>query len=269
MRKCQRIRGFTLIELLVVISIIALLVSILLPALNEARDRARRMVCGTNLQQVGVAMQGYAADYRDVLPLVSFSVGDFLTDVPYNAAEAVRLRYGAMESLYCPNNSLKRGESDRVYVERYLSRFNWPGGKNGKGMSEEELLSMDPAEAISGWARTDYFWIMDFGQPPRRSNKQVYTQSPYSGTIFCRKTTDPWPAGRPLVTDAVWTQDPREEDFVKVYGSTVYYTNHLQNQSTEPQGGNILFLDGHVRWEGFPQMEVRYIATDGPTPHYW
>jgi len=269
MKKYLNKTGFTLIELLVVISIIALLVSILLPALNEARDRARRMVCGTTLQQVGVAIQGYAADYRDVLPVVNFQVGNFLTDVPYIAAEAVRTRYGAMELLYCPNNSLKRNDAERVYVERYLSRFNWPDGKNGKDMTEEELLSMDPSEAISGWARSDYFWIMDFGQTLRRDATLVYTTSPYTGGIFCRKTSDSWPSGRPMVTDAVWTQDVLEEDFEKVYGSTVYYTNHLKNQSAEPQGGNILFLDGHVSWSNFAEMDVRYTSTDGPTWHYW
>ncbi len=59
-------RAFTLIELLVVISIIALLVGILLPALGAARRTARGVICLTNQRQIMVAQHSYAADNKDV-----------------------------------------------------------------------------------------------------------------------------------------------------------------------------------------------------------
>jgi len=66
--KIRNQKCFTLIELLVVVAIIAVLVAMLLPAISQAREKARRMKCMTNQKQVGVALYMYSAEYYGLGP---------------------------------------------------------------------------------------------------------------------------------------------------------------------------------------------------------
>ena len=119
-------KGFTLIELLVVVSIIALLVSILLPSLQNARDQAKRVVCGSNLRQLGVAMHIYADGHDGKGPRLMGLPGGggwgTHPTYPYNTRHWMDATgfypdyIDAAEAFYCPTDRSSVGTVEKSAV---------------------------------------------------------------------------------------------------------------------------------------------------------
>src|ERR1700722_4126195 len=96
--------AFTLIELLVVIAIIAILAAMLLPALANAKDRAIRTKCMSNLKEVNLALQMYAGDNKGLLPYVSVNQGQsfWAWDIPWIPGNGMVANAGGYKIFYCP-----------------------------------------------------------------------------------------------------------------------------------------------------------------------
>lgn len=94
-RLWRRGRAFTLVELLVVIGIIGILISILMPALNKARQQAGSLACESNLHQIGLLLEGYVAENKGWLPYGHAAVGGqpyWAGGVEWNWADTLMLR---------------------------------------------------------------------------------------------------------------------------------------------------------------------------------
>ncbi|MFW6059438.1 MAG: prepilin-type N-terminal cleavage/methylation domain-containing protein [Phycisphaeraceae bacterium] len=120
----HRSHGFTLVELLVVISIIALLIAILLPALQATRSAAERAMCGSNLRQQYLGIQAYAGDHNGwIMPAIHFDADGNRDGFSGWRRTLVLEGYLPEEIFLCP--------SVKHFTDDAFDRYGWTGYADG------------------------------------------------------------------------------------------------------------------------------------------
>jgi prepilin-type N-terminal cleavage/methylation domain-containing protein/prepilin-type processing-associated H-X9-DG protein len=223
-------RAFTLVELLVVIGIIAVLISLILPALRVAHDQAQNVQCANNLRQLGIAATNYASSNDGVLPITAENVnppeGNWLWDMPVEITARLERAGAPRNAFYCPFSA------DRQDVDG--------------------LWNFDRLFRVTGymWLTDRSTWVIVNSLKP---NEKIQTK-----TVKVKMMDKPANAeDSELAVDDTLSQNG---NFGSIMGGWYlpHITSHLRNG--KPIGGNIVYLDGHVAWRPFSDMRARCAA---------
>ena len=184
-------KAFTLIELLVVIAIISLLVSILLPSLNRAKDLATRVTCASQLHALGVGVMMYAGVNNDVVPYCDgVNVAEWLKGSPFMAAFQRDGDLESREMFFCPTSPAHPNVDawwysvNQVLYIGYLYLGN-RGVSPGWLAAERPIVRLD--EDVDGWSAEQRLLFADLVMtaqftPWSGANSHVERATPVAGS---------------------------------------------------------------------------------------
>jgi prepilin-type N-terminal cleavage/methylation domain-containing protein/prepilin-type processing-associated H-X9-DG protein len=228
--KLRQCSGFTLIELLTVITIIGLLAGLLLPALNSARERGRRVACLSNMRQIGVAIAAYSSDYQNHTPTADNNFDQALTESPGRPVTwnyiLVDRGYATPKIFQCANDHRLPTVVNGVNV--YPCSYGMVVGYNNTAPTDNNHSG--PGNYWIGGSRLTCPWLTN------------------TSTVIVGEFLSTPDNILPTVQQTGFDQNLGTAYMTSPADGNATLRPHSLHVPTNPVAANYLFMDGHVEW---------------------
>lgn len=231
----MRKNAFTLIELLVVIAIIALLLAVIVPSLQKAKDYAKRTICTSNAKQTGVGLRVYAQSNDDeLIPMRDQNGVIQESPMPWEAVLAYSPTYLDSTGKAMPIGLAELYESDLISTPEI---FYCPAQPRNGDYPIPYYYDFYTNEGTQEWG--------SFFPVPAAGSGHVWVRTSFNYWTYSKKRYTELHATKPILVDNLqeWEVIPHRKA-----RSAVSLAEGVPNPNSVPQGVTALFTDGHVNF---------------------